>query len=321
MAKENTESSKDGRKALMVVLNQAVRIPGMKVDRERFLREQFASAPRQVIDDIVKRGPLAAGCDRKILLKMARQIVLKRTGQSTGASFLAGVPGGFTMAATIPADVAQFYAFVLKTAQEIAYLYGEEDFWEAVLPDDGVIGNQLLLYLGVMLGLTGASSAVRLISTQLGKSVLKRLPQKALTKGVIYPIVKSVAKTLSVKMTKKVFATGVSKAVPIIGGALSGGITWTTMRPMGMHLISVMDGAHFGYSQSDADRDYKTVLDLDMVNSQTSENPQASETSNTPTDSEDAETSDALTVPGVAENSDDSADLADADRSDGYRLT
>ena len=317
MAKENTEGSKDGRKALMVMLKQAVRIPGMKVDRERFLREQFASAPRQVIDDIVKKGPVAAGCDRKVLYKMARQIVLKRTGQSTGASFLAGVPGGITMVATIPTDAAQFYAFAFITAQEIAYLYGEEDFWEGVLPDDEVIGNQLLLYLGVMLGAAGASSAVRLISTQLGKSALKRLPQKALTKGVIYPIVKSVAKTMSVKMTKNVFAKGVSKAVPIIGGVVSGGITWTTMRPMGMHLISVMDEAHFGYSQSDADRDYKKVLDLGMINSQTSGNPQASETLNTPADSEDVETSDALTVLEISENSDDSADLEDADGSDG----
>ena len=317
MAKENTEGSKNGGKALMAVLNQAVRIPGMKVNRERFLREQFANAPRQVIDDIVKKGPVAAGCDRKVLYKMARQIVLKRTGQSTGASFLAGVPGGITMAATIPADAAQFYAFAFITAQEIAYLYGEEDFWEGALPDDELIGNQLLLYLGVMLGAAGASSAVRLISTQLGKSALKRLPQKALTKGVIYPIVKSVAKTMSVKMTKNVFAKGVSKAVPIIGGVVSGGITWTTMRPMGMHLISVMDEAHFGYSQSDADRDYKKVLDLDMVNSQTSGNPQTSETLNTPVDSEDVETSDALTVLEISENSNDSADLKGAGGSDG----
>ena len=317
MAKENTEGSKNGGKALMAVLNQAVRIPGMKVNRERFLREQFANAPRQVIDDIVKKGPVAAGCDRKVLYKMARQIVLKRTGQSTGASFLAGVPGGITMVATIPTDAAQFYAFAFITAQEIAYLYGEEDFWEGALPDDELIGNQLLLYLGVMLGAAGASSAVRLISTQLGKSALKRLPQKALTKGVIYPIVKSVAKTMSVKMTKSVFAKGVSKAVPIIGGVVSGGITWTTMRPMGMHLISVMDEAHFGYSQSDADRDYKKVLDLDMVNSQTSGNPQTSETLNTPVDSEDVETSDALTVLEISENSNDSADLEDAGGSDG----
>ena len=150
MAKENTESSKDGGKPLMVVLNQAMRIPGMKVDRERFLREQFASAPRQVIEDMVKRGPVAAGCDRKILYKMARQIVLKRTGQSTSASFLAGVPGGITMAVTIPGDAAQFYGFAFITAQEIAYLYGEEDFWEGALPDDEVIGNQLLLYLSLI---------------------------------------------------------------------------------------------------------------------------------------------------------------------------
>ena len=33
------------------------------------------------------------------------------------------------MAATIPADIAQFYGYSLKLAQEISYIYGYHDLW------------------------------------------------------------------------------------------------------------------------------------------------------------------------------------------------
>ena len=56
------------------------------------------------------------------------------------------------MAITIPADVAQFYGFSLKLAQELGYIYGYEDLWASreELSEDAQ--NTLLLYLGVMLG-------------------------------------------------------------------------------------------------------------------------------------------------------------------------
>ena len=71
---------------------------------------------------------------------------------ASGTSVLAGLPGGIAMAITIPADVAQFYGFSLKLAQELGYIYGYEDLWASrdELSEDAQ--NTLLLYLGVMLG-------------------------------------------------------------------------------------------------------------------------------------------------------------------------
>jgi len=39
-----------------------------------------------------------------------------------------------------------------------------------------------------------------------------------------------------VKMTKDVFAKGVSKAVPVVGGVVSGGLTYATFKPMAKRL-------------------------------------------------------------------------------------
>ena len=46
-----------------------------------------------------------------------------------------------------------------------------------------------------------------------------------------YPIVKSVAKWFSVKMTKEIFAGAIKKAIPVVGGVIGGGITFVSFKP------------------------------------------------------------------------------------------
>lgn len=244
------------------VISSAIQIPGIKKNREAFLREQFKNENSERIEEIVKKGPVEANCSRDHLRQMARALVTKRTMTSSGVSFVTGLPGGLAMAATIPADLLQFYAFALGMAQEIAYLYGEEDLWSGNKPDEEKVTNQLILYCGVMLGASGAAQAVRVMSSALAKQALKKLPQKALTKTFYYPIVKSVAKAFGARMTKSIFAKGVSKAVPVIGGVVSGGITFASMRPMGMRLINTLDKAHFEYDQDAFVADWQDIVTI-----------------------------------------------------------
>lgn len=55
-------------------------------------------------------------------------------------------------------------------------------------------------------------------------------------KGTIYPIVERVAQILGVKMTKEVFAKGIGKVVPFLGGFVSGALTFATFKPMSWRL-------------------------------------------------------------------------------------
>lgn len=86
------------------------------------MREQFKDVSPESLQLIIEKGPVEAECPRSELRKMARKLVNKRTLFSTGASFVAGLPGGFAMAATIPADMLQVYGVALGLAQEISYL-------------------------------------------------------------------------------------------------------------------------------------------------------------------------------------------------------
>lgn len=57
-------------------------------------------------------------------------------------------------------------------------------------------------------------------------------------------------------MTKNVFGKVVSKSIPIVGGAVSGGITFATLRPMGFRLVEALDDAKFSYTQDNLDSDW-----------------------------------------------------------------
>ena len=82
-----------------------------------------------------------------------------------------------------------------------------------------------------MYGVAGANNALKAMAKALATGVEKKLMQKALTKGTIYPIVKSVASWFGKKMTKEVFVGFFKKSIPIVGGVVGGGITFISFKP------------------------------------------------------------------------------------------
>ena len=113
------------------------------------------------------------------------------------------------------------------------YLYGFPaiDTEEKGQAFDSETMNVLIICMGVMYGVAGASNALKAMAKALAAGVEKQLLRKALTKGTIYPIVKNVAKWFSVKMTKEVFAGFFKKALPVVGGVIGGGITFLSFKP------------------------------------------------------------------------------------------
>lgn len=249
--------------ALESVITTAVQIPGVKVDRKRFLTETFAGED-VAIQDVIDYGPIQANVSQDKLRLLAGKLILKRTSQSSIASFVAGIPGGLAMAATIPADVLQFFGMALRLAQELSYLYGAGDLWKNGQIDDEKVKGQLLLYCGAMFGVSGAVSGVRVLSTQLAKTALKKLPQQALTKTFWYPMLKQIGKALSIKVTKTTLAQGVSKAIPVVGGVISGGLNFASMMPMANRLQAALDSASFGYSEEDLEQDIYEIENMNI---------------------------------------------------------
>ena len=218
------------------VLQQVVKLPVVKVNREKFLVEKFSKElDKKDIAKLLEQGPPSL-LPQATLDRVARSCIKDNVLRASGTSVLAGLPGGILMALTIPTDVAQFYAFSLKLAQELGYIYGYDDLWASRNELSEEAKNTLLLYLGVMLGVNSAGALLRAGGVSVAKHVMKTVPQKALAKTLWYPILEKVLKIFGVTLTRRGLAKGMGKAIPILGGVISGGLTFATMKPMGERL-------------------------------------------------------------------------------------
>jgi uncharacterized protein (DUF697 family) len=261
---KNMGSGKTNNTLELIIVN-AFKLPGVKVNRTEFLTKIFSKhVTAEQLTRLIELGPVEAGVDMRLINDEAKAVIEKRTLQSSGVSFAAGLPGGFAMAASLPADTMQYFGIALRIAQELAYLYGYRDLWQKGSIDERAVRNELIVFIGVMFGVSGSAAALRVISANMSKKVLKKLPQKALTSTVYYPIIKKIAALLGVKLSKDTFAKGLSKAIPLIGGIVSAGMTYATMKPMGERLRKTLNETVNSYSQEDYNKDLQSVgVDLE----------------------------------------------------------
>lgn len=212
----------------------SIKTPGIKINRADFLRKElFKYYPEKVIQDAIQFNPAHARVSKKDIDKIADEVIKFERNCVSGISTALGMPGGAAMAATIPADIIQYYGYMLRATQKLLYLYGfpEIDFEEEGQKFDSETMNILIICLGVMYGVAGAGNAIKLMAGALAAGVEKKLVNKTLTKGTIFPIVKRVASWFGKKMTKQIFAGFFKKAIPVAGGVISGGITYLSFKP------------------------------------------------------------------------------------------
>ena len=218
------------------IMGAALAIPGVKVDRAGFLRSQFKPYCDECqIQMAIEETPANAGVPPDVIDKLANGCIRLHVAAASGISFAAGLPGGWAMAGTIPADIAQFYWHILQLQQKLAYLYGWPD-----LLDNGEVDDETKLYItlftGAMHGVAAANGAIVKVANEIAKQVARRVPRMALTKTAWYPLIKQIAKWIGIRITKISFARGAAKIVPIVGGVISAGVTAGTMTPMARRL-------------------------------------------------------------------------------------
>lgn len=244
------------------VINESLKLPFIKVDRSDFLTKTFSNK----IDDmpkLLREGPQAF-FSKEELDRIASNVINSNVLQSSSISFASGLPGGVAIAATIPADMAQFYGYSLKLAQEISYVYGYQNIWanQGELTEDAK--NTLILYLGIMFGVSSAGSTIRILSNKLAIQALKQLPNKTLTKHLYFTILKKVLAIFGTRLTKATFAKGVSKVIPVVGGVLSGSMNYLALKPMANKLKDEL-GKSINYTQKDFEQDIKILTEEDVL--------------------------------------------------------
>ena len=218
------------------LLKASMAIPGARVDRASFLRSQLRS---QFSEDHVQKAiesrPALAGIPRDKIDEIAASCIRWHVVKVSTISFVTGLPGGWWIAGTIPADLAQFYWHAVVLSQKLAYLYGWPD-----LLDEGEVDDETLLrvtlFVGVMMGAQGANRVLAELAERLAVEVTRRLPRQALTQYGFYNLAKQIGKWIGIRINKGIFARGLSRVIPIVGGVISAGVSAALMRPMAHRL-------------------------------------------------------------------------------------
>ena len=214
-------------------LAKVVRVPGVRVNRDEFLHQELRKL--RMDDDAIARAidsnPLLAGVALTEIDRLAEEAISYETNKSAAISFVAGIPGGFAMLGTIPADLMQYYAHALRIMQKLAYLYG----WGELLPDaretdDDTLGV-LAVFFGVMLGVGGAAQSLTAFARVAAKTAYQNhATKRALMSITWYPVVKHSLRLIGINITKSTAAKGFSKIVPVIGGFVSSGLTFMALQ-------------------------------------------------------------------------------------------
>lgn len=221
-------------------LSKIARLRGVRIDREQFLRSELhkRGVSTTVIDRAVEESPAVAGLGLDLLDQIATAAISFETRKSTALSFASGLPGGFAIVGAVPADITQFYVHAFRVMQKLAYVYGWQSFLtDADDVDDETLGK-LAAFLGVMLGVGGASNSLSTFAAQVARpAVQKKVANVALTKTAWYVPMKQTLRIVGVQVTKQSFARTVSKVVPVVGGAFSGGMTFVTLKTQSTRLM------------------------------------------------------------------------------------
>lgn len=191
-------------------------LPVVRVDREAFLRKQFADSPH--LEIVLAQGPPAV-YSLESLRRKADGLIKSTANKTAAASFVSGIPGNpVVMVAAGGADVAQYFGFALNLAQQIAFLFGEDELFDGDAELSELAQARIIAYLGAMFGAAGAAALIVEAARRVGQDLGKKVAGQALMKGTWYPLVKKTGAMLGQQITKKTVEKTITKAVPLVGG-------------------------------------------------------------------------------------------------------
>ncbi len=258
------------------ILAAVLKMPGVKVNREAFLRKSLKNyCNEQRLDMLANVRPYTITTD-DVIDQVATQCINYHTALATTGSAIAGLPGGLAMAATLPGDLTQYYYHVVVLSQKLAYLYGFPDFCD----ENGELGETaselLTIFMGSMMGVKVADQGINELAKGLATSAVGRLPRLMLTKAAIYPVVMQVAKLVGAKLTKEGLAKTVGRFIPIAGGLFSGTVTLFTFKPGARRLQKRLRAQKIHFNDGDIDAlEFSNIRASFVKAEQSQDNPQA----------------------------------------------
>ena len=115
----------DGQIDIEDIIVLGLRTPGIGINRNQFIKKELENKfSDKIVSEAILTTPFKAGISIEDIDKIADEVIKYERNCVSGISAALGMPGGAAMVATIPADIIQYYGYMLRAAQKLMYLYG-----------------------------------------------------------------------------------------------------------------------------------------------------------------------------------------------------
>lgn len=253
------------KNVLLPIISGAMKVPGVKVNREEFLiKELKGKVSDEIIENSVNNGTKAAGVPVELIEKLAKNTMNSKALLTVTASFLSGLPGGLIgLLGGSSADVIQYYANFFNLAQKLMYLYGYKDISELDSSQEEI----MIVVLGAASGVEVANAFLKKILSETAvkwqEKVLAQQFGRSSVKIVADRVMVSLGRKSATRIGEEQVAKIFGKAVPIIGGLVSGILSAATFKPMAKRLNKSLN-EFYTYNPTDIPTDNSDdIIDVD----------------------------------------------------------
>ena len=226
------------------IVRKAMKVPGIRINRARFLRRELKLFfPEATVSLAIRYNPAAAGIPPEKINGIAQGVINREANKVTGLSLLASLPGSALPAAVagaVAADVVAYFTHILKVIQELAYLYGFEDFGLDGDEIDPETMDDIMVFLGVMFSIRDSGPVLEKMAGTAAKKTVKRtvkkLVKRSLKKKAVLPEAGKIIAKIGIKLTNQMLADAAASAIPVAGGVASGILMYALFKPRCMKL-------------------------------------------------------------------------------------
>lgn len=236
--RETVDDIRESMPTFKEIVAQAARMPGVTVSRSSYLTTVVGAKYKgEKLRLAIEATPARAGIELSKIDRMARKSIAKESRRTTLISAAVGIPGGAAAAATVPADLVQFWMHILRMLQKLSYLYGWRDlvYLDGNEPDEPKRAA-LVLFLAMMAGIPEADHALRKLAVLRVAGASEQNLRDALMHEPYTSIVKSSATALSQRTAARLTGQVAGKAMPIAGAIISSRITNASFNDMANRL-------------------------------------------------------------------------------------
>ncbi len=240
----------------------ALKTPGVRIDRNEFLRTQLArNYTAEIIEKAVSGTPVTAGIQLAELDRIAEVCITDEDKENSKISSDRNIPESVA--------IVSMYGCLLRVVQKLLYLYGFPDLGLTKNEEQietGVL-NILILCLGVIYEIEGSDDAIKAVAKAMGTKVDRQLFRKALTEGTIKPFVINVAKWFGTNLAKQLGGSLLRK-VPVAGGLIASvvlggsGFTKVSFIAMGKRLESTLRDTYFTRGDIPGRQEEDVIVDM-----------------------------------------------------------